>query len=155
MPFKAHYEFDVSGTRAYSAPRTVICCDGMPHGDGEGSLNFWLETRHRETINFDTGDVTPAHVENHGSQVVYSWALVTFNQSKYRGKLRQSLAPWLLREMVVALAKGHVAGDSGGHMLYTVFFQTVAKEAPDWLTKNAPEWWALVDPKKQRKEVKG
>lgn len=154
MPFSTRHEMQIQGD--WREPRVMICCDGMAHTDGEGSLRFWLETRYPETYNFDPSKATPAHTVEHGSATVYSHELVTIRRNRDT-EYRKSDSPWHLREMVIALARGDVGGKSAGSMIYHVFWYTVAKKAPDWLVKNAPDWWALVDPKKreqQQEEVK-
>jgi|SRR3954469_5451018 len=153
MSFSTRHEMQIQGD--WNEPRVMICCEGMAHTDGEGSLRFWLETRHPDKIDWDTGDVRPERTVEHGSATVYSYELVTAR--KGRGtEYRKADPPWHLREMVIALARGDVGGKSAGSMIYHVFWYTVAKKAPDWLVKNAPEWWKLVDPKRreQQEEVK-
>lgn len=142
--FKSHYEFDVSAHESWRSPHKVICCEGMAHEDGEGSLRFWLETRHPETLE------SHPYVEVHGSEMVYSIALVTLiRASQQKGReFHKRDAPWHLRQMVIALARGDVAGKTAGEMLYHVFVFTVAKKAPQWLVEGAPEWWELINPKR-------
>lgn len=143
--FKPRYEFDVSAHKSYRDPHVYICCEGFASNDGEGSLRFWVETRFPESYDWETQTSQNPHTVTSESMRIYSYDLITKSRADGNKDYLKSDSAWHLREMVIALARGEVAGKSAGSMIYHVFFYTVVKKKPKWLIEGAPEWWALLE----------
>jgi len=143
--FAPKYEFDVSTSRGHKEVRTVICASGSIGSNGEGSVRFWLEKHHPETYDFETTEFHPAFTETILGTTVFSYELV-----RSKNKWSENDRDWLLRQMVISIARGDIGGESASSVLYDIFWQAVIKKRETWIMRGAPEWFALVDPKNRK-----
>lgn len=146
-PFKQKYEFDTHAHLTYREPHTVICADAQKGSSGEGSVRFWIEIRHPESYDFeDGGKFIPARTETILGETIYSWDLI---HDRDKREFSEEVADFLMREIVLALARGEVAGKSASSMMWTLLSQTAVKKRSKWLREGAPDWFKLVDPRRE------
>ena len=144
-PFVAKYEFDTHKHKSYREPHTVICADASMGANGEGSVRFWIEKRHPETFDWHARWHTPAHVDEILGQTIYSYELVYDRDTR---EFTDDDKSWLLRELVLTLARGDVGVNSASSILWDILSFTAVRERAKWLIEGAPEWFALVDPER-------
>lgn len=129
-----------------------VCCEGMAHTDGEGTLTFWVEIDHPAWVEKEDGHhlrVEERTERVYGSATVYSYELIT-RRKESGTEFVKSNEKFMQREIVIALARGEVSGRSRGTMMWHVFWDLVGKGGPKWLTESAPDWWKLMDPNKKK-----
>ena len=151
LTFRAKYEFDIDRHKSFREIHTVICAEGNLGSDGEGSVRFWIEKHSPSSFDFETGEYTPERTETIQGRTIYSYDLIT-KRSKSGVEYKKAEAPWLLRQHVLSIARGDVGAASAAEILWLILARTCVQSRDTWLVEGAPEWFALVDPK--REEVK-
>lgn len=150
ITFVPKYEFDTDRHKSHRDPHAVICAAGHMGANGEGSVRFWIEKRYPEVFDYKSRVATPAHTETILGRTIYSYHDLVFTHEEGFTEDREK---WLLRELVLMIARGDVGAKSAASILWTILSQTAVRERDKWLQEGAPEWFALVDPEREHLKV--
>lgn len=110
-----------------------------------GAMKVWLETHNPRR--FDS--VEHKWVEEHTD---VSDAVYVYGHTMINNKMSES--PWVSLQMMEALGRGEVFGNSAYSFVNTCMYQFIIKGPADrskYLRSGAPEWWELVQPKGEEK----
>lgn len=150
--FMSKYEFDVDRHKFRNETHTVICANAAMGVNGEGSVRFWIEKRHPEkTIWPDNPDEKVVHVAPFTEEVmgrtIYSYEGTVHNpESGWSEDDRD----WMLRSMILAVAGGATGASAASKLLYEILAFTAIRDRDEWLREGAPEWFALIDPEREK-----
>lgn len=120
--------------------RRYLCASFRAIRLGEAYVRMWAEAVH--PAEFPAG--SPEWTEQlHPATTVHARDLIE-KRTRKGVEYVQKPESWMLREMIVALSRNDVGGDSAAEMVWTVVWHLLVKKRTPWLAEHLPEWSALV-----------
>lgn len=116
--------------------RRYLCASFHPHAGGDAYVRMWVEVVHPVEFPAVEREWTE---QLHPSKSVQTRDLIE-RRTRQGTTYVQNPEKWMLREMIVALSRDEVTGDSAVGMVWTVVWQLLVKKRTPWLFEHLPEW---------------